>query len=122
MEVTVDHVRVFKALGDPTRLRIVALLAAMGEQCVCTLSEVLGEPEFKISRHLSGLKAAGLVEARREGRWMHYTLLPANGRYAQLLQELLRVGLAGSEPFDADRRACEGHVCPSTTVKPRRSR
>ncbi|MEE8577613.1 MAG: metalloregulator ArsR/SmtB family transcription factor [candidate division Zixibacteria bacterium] len=63
----------FKALSDPTRLRIVALLVR-NELCVCDLTEVLGLPQPTISRHMSLLKAARLVSDRREGKWVHYQL------------------------------------------------
>jgi ArsR family transcriptional regulator len=66
----------FKALGDPTRLRILGLLET-GEVCVCHLHGALGIPQPKASRHLAYLKRAGLVEARRDGLWMHYRLTPA---------------------------------------------
>ena len=65
--------RLFKALGDATRLRIVGLLLA-GEVCVCDLHESLNIPQPKASRHLAYLRRAGLVTARREGLWMHYRL------------------------------------------------
>lgn len=63
----------FKALSDETRLRIVALLAH-GEVCVCHLQQALELPQPTVSRHLAVLRAAGLVEARREASWMHYRL------------------------------------------------
>jgi ArsR family transcriptional regulator, arsenate/arsenite/antimonite-responsive transcriptional repressor len=66
--------RLFKALGDPTRLRIVALLAH-GELCVCHLQHALDLPQAHVSRHLAVLRAAGVVGARREGSWMHYRLV-----------------------------------------------
>ena len=67
----VEHV--FKALADPTRLRILGLLLA-GEVCVCDIHETLGIPQPKASRHLAYLRKTGLVDARREGLWMHYRL------------------------------------------------
>ncbi|MFP2898660.1 ArsR/SmtB family transcription factor [Corallococcus sp. 4LFB] len=67
--------RVLKALGDETRLRIVALLSH-SELCVCHLERALSIPQSNTSRHLSVLKAAGLVEARREGSWVYYRLAP----------------------------------------------
>jgi ArsR family transcriptional regulator, arsenate/arsenite/antimonite-responsive transcriptional repressor len=65
----------FKALGDRTRLRILALLAA-GEVCVCNIHESLNLPQPTASRHLAYLRRSGLVETRREGVWMHYRLAP----------------------------------------------
>jgi ArsR family transcriptional regulator, arsenate/arsenite/antimonite-responsive transcriptional repressor len=66
--------RLFKALADETRLRIVALLSH-GELCVCHLHEALGISQPNVSRHLAVLRAAGIVEDRREGKWIHYRLL-----------------------------------------------
>jgi ArsR family transcriptional regulator, arsenate/arsenite/antimonite-responsive transcriptional repressor len=63
----------FQALGDPTRLRILALLGA-GEVCVCDIHESLREPQPKISRHLAYLRKANLVDTRRAGLWVHYRL------------------------------------------------
>jgi ArsR family transcriptional regulator len=63
----------FKALADATRLRILGLLLT-GEVCVCHIHESLKIPQPKASRHLAYLRKAGLVDARREGLWMHYRL------------------------------------------------
>src|SRR3954469_5066073 len=62
---------VFKALADKTRLRILALLGS-NEVCVCHIHDSLGLPQPTISRHLAYLRKSGLVEARRDGVWMHY--------------------------------------------------
>jgi ArsR family transcriptional regulator len=64
---------VFRALADPTRLRIVGLLAG-GEICVCRIYEALRIPQPKASRHLAYLRRAGLVDARKQGLWVHYRL------------------------------------------------
>ncbi|NVO00675.1 MAG: winged helix-turn-helix transcriptional regulator [Geobacteraceae bacterium] len=63
-----------KALSDPIRLRIILLLQAEGELCVCDLMEVLGLPQSTVSRHLAYLKRSCWVDTRREGLWMHYKL------------------------------------------------
>lgn len=63
----------FKALADRTRLRILGLLLD-GEVCVCHLHESLGVPQPKASRHLAYLRRAGLVDARKDGLWVHYRL------------------------------------------------
>jgi ArsR family transcriptional regulator len=65
--------RLFKALGDETRLRIVALLSH-GELCVCHLQEALGLSQPRVSRHLAVLRGAGVVEDRRDRRWVYYRL------------------------------------------------
>lgn len=64
---------VFRALADETRLRILALLRD-GEVCVCHIQGGLQLPQPTISRHLAYLRKSGLVEARRDGIWMHYKL------------------------------------------------
>lgn len=86
---TAELAELLQALGEPTRLRILNLMAA-GEVCVCYFVEVLGEPQAKISRHLAYLRRAGLVTARRDGKWIHYSLaqdlpLPVAGVLQQIL-------------------------------------
>lgn len=65
--------RVLKALGDESRLRIVALLSH-GELCVCHIESGLGLSQPNASRQLSVLRAAGVVEPRRDGNWVYYRL------------------------------------------------
>src|SRR5450432_4869100 len=65
--------RLFKALGDPTRLRVVALLT-LGELCVCHIETALGLPQPTVSRHLAVLRNSGVVVPRREGTWIYYRL------------------------------------------------
>ncbi len=64
---------VFRAFADPTRLRILNLLAER-EVCVCDLCSVLDEVQPKVSRHLAYLRRAGLVDVRQEGKWKHYRI------------------------------------------------
>jgi len=66
---------VYAALADPTRLRILSLLSE-DEICVCHIHAGLNVPQPTASRHLAYLRKAGLVEARRDGIWMHYRLAP----------------------------------------------
>jgi ArsR family transcriptional regulator len=63
-----------KALSDPIRLRIILLLQAEGELCVCDLMAALKLPQSTVSRHSAYLKRSRWVDIRREGVWMHYTL------------------------------------------------
>lgn len=81
--------RFFQALGDSTRLR---LLNLMGDQeiCVCYFVAILDGPQPKISRHLAYLRSAGIVAARREGKWMHYRIvMPPHIGAAQILKQTL---------------------------------
>ncbi|MGY1842783.1 ArsR/SmtB family transcription factor [Modestobacter sp. SYSU DS0875] len=66
-----------KALGDPTRLRVAAALAAGGELCVCDLAWVTELAQNLVSHHLRRLRAAGLADARRDGKLAMYRLTPA---------------------------------------------
>jgi ArsR family transcriptional regulator, arsenate/arsenite/antimonite-responsive transcriptional repressor len=75
MPVLQPVTRLFKALGDETRLRIVALLSQR-ELCVCHLEAALGLSQPNASRQLAVLKNAGVVDARREGSWVYYRLAP----------------------------------------------
>ena len=67
--------RLFRALGDETRLRLIEKLRG-GEQCVCDLTDELDASQPRLSFHLKTLKDAGLVTDRREGRWVYYGLNP----------------------------------------------
>ena len=73
---TTDAAELFKALGEPIRLRLVYLLvAAKGKElCNCEFVDALEEPQPNISRHLKILAQAGLVHERRDGRWTYYGL------------------------------------------------
>ena len=102
--------RFFQALGDTTRLR---LLNLMGEQeiCVCYLVEILGQPQPKISRHLAYLRSAGIVAARREGKWMHYRIaMPPERGAAQVLRQTL-AWLRESRRMQADRARLSKACC-----------
>ena len=84
-----DVERFFQALGDRTRLRLLNLMGN-DETCVCYFVEVLGGPQAKISRHLAYLRSAGIVAARREGKWMHYRIvMPPHTGAAEILRRTL---------------------------------
>ena len=78
-----------QALGDRTRLRLLNLIGDR-EVCVCIFVATLDEPQPKISRHLAYLRRVGLVAARREGKWMHYRVVPPpSPGLAQLFRQAL---------------------------------
>ncbi len=80
----------FLALADKTRLRLLNLMRE-DEVCVCYFTEVLGDSQPKISRHLAYLRSAGIVSARREGKWIHHKIeYPKNPFAAALLNDTLR--------------------------------
>jgi len=99
----------FAALADPIRLRLLNLIAGR-EVCVCYLVEVLRQSQPKISRHLAYLRKAGVVAARREGKWMHYRIVhPADPSAASILAAALK-SLGEDPAMQADlarlSRAC----------------
>jgi ArsR family transcriptional regulator, arsenate/arsenite/antimonite-responsive transcriptional repressor len=86
-----DLAVLFAALSDRTRLRLLNLMDGR-EVCVCYLVEILGQSQPKISRHLAYLRRAGVVAARREGKWMHYRIvMPRHSGAAKILRETLAV-------------------------------
>ena len=101
----------FKVLSDTTRLRLASLFLMNGETCVCVLAQALNEPDFKISRHLSIMRAAGLVQARREGTWMHYKLVEPRSSFEQYFQEFLRKGMADHPTLKKDLANIPKDVC-----------
>jgi ArsR family transcriptional regulator, arsenate/arsenite/antimonite-responsive transcriptional repressor len=86
-----DLALLFAAFADRTRLRLLNLMNGK-EVCVCYFVEILGQSQPKISRHLAYLRRAGIVAARREGKWMHYRIVdPANAGAARIFRETLAV-------------------------------
>jgi ArsR family transcriptional regulator len=102
----------FAALADENRLRLLYLMKE-GEICVCYLQGVLQTNQPKISRHLAYLRKAGLVEARRDGKWMHYRLKKLESSRRKVLTETLR-GLAKQIQIKRDaQRLKQIQCCPS---------
>jgi ArsR family transcriptional regulator len=110
----------FRALADRTRLRLLNLIADR-EICVCCFVDILGDSQPKISRHLAYLRNAGIVAARRQGRWMHYRLaLPQDGAATSILKETL-AHLRNLPEMHSDLAKLETSCChPSSAVEPRR--
>jgi len=75
----VDLARVFKALADPARLRLLSLIGARegGEVCVCDLTAAFELTQPTISHHLKTLREAGLIDCQRRGTWVYYWLVPS---------------------------------------------
>lgn len=100
----------FSALADRTRLRLLSLMAD-GEVCVCFFVEVLQLSQPKISRHLAYLRNAGVVEARRDGKWMHYRIVePPDVHAARIFREV-RAWLAYDKEMKRDRERLETVCC-----------
>jgi ArsR family transcriptional regulator len=93
---------VLKALSDPTRMRILALLGST-EICVCHIHTALGIPQPTASRHLAHLKRAGLVQSCKIGLWVHYCLRPLHDPRLQAVVDAAR---AAAEATTAVSRDC----------------
>ena len=84
---------IFKALGDETQLSIMALLLEHGELCVCDIEQALDATQSKTSRHLRYLLHAGLVQDRREGVWVHYSLPKKTDEQRRAIRRALKAVL-----------------------------
>ncbi len=100
----------FKALADRTRLRVIHLIGD-DEVCVCFFVEVLKTNQPKISRHLAYLRRAGLVSARRDGKWMHYRLVEPPDIHAAKIFREVRESLANSSEMQRDKERLEKICC-----------
>jgi len=97
-----DHF--FKALCDPTRLRMLVLLGCEGELCVCELTHALDEIQPKISRHLAQLREIGAVQDRRQGQWIYYRLNPELPDWARTVLAATAEGVMTQPPYTSDRQ------------------
>ena len=91
-----------KALSDETRMRILMLLMAQGELCVCDLTQVLDISQPKISRHLAILREAGLLHGRRAGLWVYYNLHADLPGWATTVLDNLYLGSRQEAVFQQD--------------------
>jgi ArsR family transcriptional regulator len=107
----------FKTLADPTRLRLLNLLAC-GETCVCELTDTLRVVQPKVSRHLSHLKRAGLVEAHRNGKWMHYRWAKHGDPLIRHVLTGLRDWMAKNDRMNGERRRRNQVCCRTSLRKP----
>lgn len=106
----------FRALADRTRLRLLNLMGS-DEVCVCYFVEVLKTPQPKISRHLAYLRKAGIVGARREGKWMHYRVVkPGDQRAAEVLKNI-QEWLASDREMVRDRGRLIQMCCVNIPAK-----
>jgi ArsR family transcriptional regulator, arsenate/arsenite/antimonite-responsive transcriptional repressor len=95
--------RIFKCLSDPIRLRILILLEAEGELCVCELMAVLKLPQSTVSRHLAYLRRSGWLSDRRDGVWMHYAISRNEGQLSPDLLDLLKRHTSENATVTEDR-------------------
>jgi ArsR family transcriptional regulator len=88
-----------------------------GEVCVCFFAGALGTNNPKISRHLAYLKRAGLVNGRRDGKWMHYSIVPPTDKDAAAIFEATMQMLRNDKHMTAERKQFAAYCCsPSAPV------
>ncbi len=105
-----DELLFFRALADHTRLRLLNLMDT-DEVCVCFFVEVLRTNQPKISRHLAYLRRAGVVEARREGKWMHYRIVEPPDPHAARIFKEVREWLKEDTEMQRDRERLVKFCC-----------
>ena len=114
-----DLVTLFNALADRTRLRLLNLLSG-GELCVCYFVELLDEAQPKISRHLAYLRRAGIVAARRDGKWMHYAIVTQSDPVQARVLECALEALAADKQMQRDRERLARTCCAVKLPEPLR--
>ena len=108
----------FAALADPTRLRLLSLMSGR-EVCVCYFVEILRQGQPKISRHLAYLRRAGIVAARRDGKWMHYRMVPQGDEAAASILAAVLASLGADRQMQADLAKLDRACCaPQKLVMP----
>jgi len=98
---TEDYAQFFKCLSEPVRLRILFLLLKRGELCVCDLVESLEISQSVVSRHLAYLRNNSVLNSRREGAWVYYTLDKSNPFFGEVMANFAENG-ANSMELKAD--------------------
>jgi ArsR family transcriptional regulator len=86
-----ECIKIFKALSDAKRLKIIWLLTNIDEKiCVSEIVEVLNEYQYNVSRHLRILREANLIKEVRDGKWVYYHLTPITSEFRHLVQEAVK--------------------------------
>lgn len=100
-----NYVAITKALSDPNRVRMLCALRS-GELCVCQLIELLGLAPSTVSRHLSILNQADLIDSRKEGRWVYYRLprKRSSSMAERMTKETFKALAESAEIIDDDKR------------------
>jgi len=114
-------IALFKALSDRNRLRVLAALTTHKELCACQITELLQVAGATTSRHLGILISAGLLESRKEGRWVYYRLNPLNTESAQVM-DMIRSEFEKSGAVLKDLRALEEITACSPEILCRKQR
>lgn len=102
--------RIYKALADETRLRLLLLLLEHGELCICDLMNALDLPQSTVSRHVAYMKNAGWLNDRRGGVWMYYSIRSGLSSYMTALATLTRNYLSSADTVSADRQRLAAYL------------
>jgi ArsR family transcriptional regulator, arsenate/arsenite/antimonite-responsive transcriptional repressor len=105
-----DLARFFVLLSDPLRLRLLNLMRG-GEVCVCLFVAILRQKQPKISRHLAWLRKSGIVAARRDGRWMYYSIVPPKDKTAAAILSTTLASLQSDPKMQAEFMRLHGGRC-----------
>jgi ArsR family transcriptional regulator len=105
-----DFMSAIKAIADTNRVRILCVLQGR-ELCVCQIIEMLGLAPSTVSKHLSILRQARLLEDRKEGRWMYYRHPDRPNALVKKILSLLKTSLADEEQVQADREHVAKILC-----------
>lgn len=106
-----EETQILKILSDKTRLRLMCILLARGETCVCDLATAMDEPDFKVSRHLGIMRQAGMLEVRRDGTWMYYRVREPSTQFEKSLHAFLKSALACDPVLMKDLSLLKTHSC-----------
>jgi ArsR family transcriptional regulator len=87
-----ELISIAKAFGDPSRVRILVALRE-GELCVCELCDALAVTQSTLSTHLQIIRKAGLISARKQGKWMYYAIAPKAQRLVRMMFQLFSESL-----------------------------
>jgi ArsR family transcriptional regulator len=117
--ISIEHASgLIAVFSDETRLRLLSLIASNGEICVCDLMTITGLPQTKISKHLAVLRNAELVNQRREGTWMHYSMKSATTALHRSLLATLEAAGSTVDELQADLKRLKTSDCCAVPPKP----
>jgi ArsR family transcriptional regulator len=108
--MSVNIEQLFRALADRTRLRLLNLMGD-DEVCVCFFVEILRMSQPRISRHLAYMKKVGIVASRREGKWMHYRIVPPTDADAERIFADVRQYLDNNRDMQSERKKLVKFSC-----------
>ena len=105
-----DTIKIFKALSDPNRLRVIKMLEA-GELCVCEITTILSLAPSTVSKHLSILNEAGLIHDTKRGKWVYYRLAARAPEIVSNVLNLVKTCCNSDPQIEVDKRFAEKAVC-----------